>query len=126
MEREWLRKALEAREKAYAPYSGFKVGAVLVGEDGQIYSGCNVENSSYGLSICAERVAIVKAVSQGVQRFSHLLVVGSQGLTYPCGACLQFMAEFSPDIKVVCASPQGEIKTFLLTDMLPYLFTLRR
>lgn len=93
---ELMQAAEAACENAYAPYSGFKVGAALLTGDGRIYTGCNVENSSYGAAICAERTAAVKAVSEGCVRFSAIAVTNSKGgLTYPCGICRQFLSEFA-------------------------------
>lgn len=113
--------ALKARENAYAPYSGFKVGAALLDSSGSVFSGCNVENVSYGLTICAERTALVKAVSEGKRDFTKMLVVAEE-LVMPCGACLQVMAEFAPQFEVVCAAVSGEMQTFRLNDLLPKSF----
>ncbi len=120
---ELIERASQAQSKAYAPYSGFKVGAAILTEDGEIYSGCNVENSSYGLTICAERVALFKAVSAGKQKFKQLAIF-SDRLAYPCGACLQALAEFSPGMEVCLASSQGELKRFNLKDLLPQPFRM--
>lgn len=102
---ELIAEALQMREKAYAPYSGFKVGAAILGQSGRIYGGCNVENASYGGAICAERTAAVKAVSEGEKRFGAIAVTGRRdetppeeaGYTYPCGICRQFLREFCSD-----------------------------
>lgn len=119
---EMLEKALIAREKAYAPYSKFKVGAVVKTVDNKFYSGCNVENNSYGLSICAEREAIFNAVSYGDSQLVELLVVADdKELVSPCGACRQVMLEFM--IKTVhMANRQGQVKTYLLEELLPIAF----
>lgn len=102
-----------AREKAYAPYSRFKVGAAVLGADGNIYTGCNIENSSFGLTVCAERTAIFKMVSEGCQRFQALVVVGGEkpGDSGPCGACRQVISEFCEDINttpIIVAGTKGE------------------
>lgn len=124
-DRELWEIGLKARENAYAPYSGFKVGAVLVDSQGTIYTGCNVENASLGLTICAERVAIVKAVSEGKRDFSRLLVVGGEEITYPCGACRQVLNEFAPGLEVVCTNSEGQMAVYTLKDLLPLGFTLK-
>lgn len=114
--------AREARDKAYAPYSGFAVGAALLAKSGRIYSGCNVENASYGLSICAERVAIFKAVCAGEQQF-EALAVASETLATPCGACRQVLAEFGLDIQVIVAGLEEEREVYTVGDLLPVSFT---
>jgi cytidine deaminase len=114
--------AREAREKAYAPYSGFAVGAALRGKTGRVYTGCNVENASYGLSICAERVAVFKAAAAGEQEFETLAVV-SETLASPCGACRQVLAEFGLDIQVVIADLADGQKTYTVRELLPVAFT---
>jgi len=119
-----LQKAIEAREKAYTPYSGFRVGAAVLGESGIIYQGANIENASYGLTICAERVAITKAISEGEKRLKAILVVGDTAEPIsPCGACRQFMAEFQINT-IYLANLKGELKEFNLEQILPYYFTL--
>jgi len=119
-----LQKAIEAREKAYTPYSGFRVGAAVLGESGVIYQGANIENASYGLTICAERVAITKAISEGEKRLKAILVVGDTAEPIsPCGACRQFMAEFQINT-IYLANLKGELKEFNLEQILPYYFTL--
>lgn len=111
--------------RAYAPYSGFRVGAALETESGEVFSGCNVENASYGLTICAERVAAVKAVSAGHRRFRRL-VVATEGdrATAPCGACCQFVAEFGDDTRVHSISNK-ETQSWSLKDLVPHAFTRR-
>jgi cytidine deaminase len=97
-----VRKAKEARRLAYSPYSGVKIGAAVLTSDGFVYSGCNIENSSYGLSLCAERSAILKAVSEGHRRIKTIAVVGdSEEFTSPCGACRQVLFEFGENAKVI-------------------------
>ncbi len=124
---ELLEMALEVRKHAYAPYSKFKVGAALLDTSGQVFTGCNVENASYGLSICAERVAISKAISEGSNRFSRLLIVGGQNIITPCGACRQVLAEFaSDDLVLICANESGEMLQYDLEELFPQSFVLRR
>ncbi len=114
--------AREEREKAYAPYSGFAVGAALRAKSGHIYGGCNVENASYGLSMCAERVAVFRAVCAGEREFEALAVI-SETLATPCGACRQVLAEFGLDIQVMVAD-LGEVRELhTLRDLLPAAFT---
>lgn len=117
-----IRAARDVQERAYVPYSHFRVGAALLGEDGTVYTGCNVENASYGLTICAERNAIFHAVACGCRHFSVLLIVGdSKDLTAPCGACRQVMAEFAiPEIILV--RPDDSYETFTLQQLLPLTF----
>jgi cytidine deaminase len=119
-------KAVEARTKAHAPFSKFKVGAALRTESGRIYTGCNVENASYGLTICAERVAIFKAVSEGEKRFTALCVVAdTDELTPPCGACRQIIWEFCGDIPVTMANLAGKSLEFSMGALLPHPFDAR-
>ena len=103
-----VQAAKEARKNAYAPYSKFKVGAALLTTDNKITLGGNIENASYGLTVCAERVAIFKAVSEGYKKFKALAVVTKDG-SYPCGACLQVMAEFAPGLTVIILTPLSVI-----------------
>ncbi len=115
--------ALEARKKAYASYSHFPVGAALLTESGQVYTGCNVENASYGLSICAERVALFKAVAAGERRFKAIAVV-TETMATPCGSCRQVLAEFGEDeLQVIVADPEGQVKIYTLGELLPASFT---
>jgi cytidine deaminase len=113
--------AAGARERAYAPYSRFAVGAALQGSSGTVYAACNVENVSYGLSICAERAAIFKAVSEGEQQFEAIAVVTSNGGS-PCGACRQVLAEFGYLMPVYIADTQGQFRTFTVQELLPEAF----
>ncbi len=118
--------ALKARESAYAPYSKFKVGAAVVSEDDRVFSGCNVENSSYGLSLCAERNAIASAIANGAKGIKVVVVVtdGSPPST-PCGACRQWISEIGgPDCEIICANTSGTIRRFTLADLLPESFSL--
>jgi cytidine deaminase len=120
---ELIQAALAARERAHAPYSGYAVGAALRTREGRIFTGCNVENSSYGLSICAERVAATKAVSEGETEFAAIAIVTpSSPPGPPCGACRQFLEEFSPQMEVILADPQGEVEVTTLAKLLPHPF----
>lgn len=115
--------AVEARAKAYAPYSGFAVGAALQVADGRVFCGCNVENVSYGLTVCAERVALFAAVAAGVRQFTALAVVtDAQEPSAPCGACRQVLYEFAPDLQVMLANLQGRQKKYSLKELLPEAF----
>jgi cytidine deaminase len=118
--------AKDVRKNAYAKFSGFEVGAALLTDDGKIITGCNVENSSFGLTICAERTAIFKAVSEGYKKFVAIAVVSqSDQPARPCGACRQVLYEFNPDLEIACANINGTIDKFLLSDLLPEGFRLR-
>jgi cytidine deaminase len=119
------RAAVEARERAYARYSKFQVGAALLAADGRIFTGCNVENASYGLTICAERAAVFAAVAAGQQKF-ELLAIATTGGAAPCGACRQVLAEFSPDLPILLIdiNQQGSIVEANLRDLLPRTFGL--
>jgi len=124
---ELIRLAFEAREKAYAPYSHWKVGAALLCKDGKVYQGCNIENSGFTATVCAERTAFFKAISEGVYDFEKIAIVGgdeklgSQGYCTPCGVCRQVMSEFcSPDeFKLLCAKSETEYHEYTLRQMLP-------
>jgi len=120
---ELIRRAVEARERAYAPYSGFKVGAAVLGGTGRVYEGCNVENASYGASLCAERVALGQAVAAGEEAIEAVAVVAdTKGVCTPCGICRQVLIEFGPDIDVIMANMRGEHKIVRSGDLLPYAF----
>ena len=123
---ELMKIAQEAREHAYVPYSGFKVGAALLDRSGRVFSGCNVENASFGLTICAERVAVFKAVSEGLSQFCRLLLTGGEEIITPCGACRQVLAEFAPDLVVICASDSGMLVQYDLKQLLPQSFALQQ
>ncbi len=115
--------ATAARRRAHAPYSGFAVGAALLDSSGRVHLGCNVENASYGLSICAERNAVAAAVAAGASRFAALAVVtDARPPASPCGACRQVLAEFG-DMPVVLANPEGEQIRTSVSDLLPLAFT---
>lgn len=118
-----LAAATAARERAFAIYSGFKVGAALEAEDATIVTGCNVESASYGLTICAERTAIVKGVSEGRLRFRRVAVVAdTPNPTPPCGACRQLLWEFAPDAEVLLANLQGKLVRYTMRELLPAAF----
>lgn len=120
-----IKLAIEARKKAYAPYSRFKVGAALEAANGKIYTGCNVENSSYGITVCAERVALFKAVSEGVKKFKKLVIVAdTRKPCPPCGICRQALIEFAPHLEIVMANTKGKTRTLKLADLLPHQFSL--
>jgi len=111
-------RAIEASRKAYVPYSQYKVGAVLVAADGlQVFTGCNVENASYPASICAERTALVKAISEGMQDFRGIIVATANGGS-PCGICRQMLYEFAPTMQVVCVTFEGDITIDTTLDQL--------
>lgn len=120
---ELIAKAKEAMTKAYAPYSHFQVGAALLAKDGRVFTGCNVENATYGATICAERTAVTKAVSEGVREFEKIAIVASSGdYAAPCGICRQVLFEFMPEGKVVLWSELEGEKEFALTELLPFGF----
>ncbi len=121
MQNALIREAIEARKNAYAPYSNYKVGAALITADGKIYRGCNVENAAYGPSLCAERTAIVKAVSEGDRDIKAIAVVTENGGA-PCGPCRQVMREFNPALTVIISDLQGNARVFSLPDLLPESF----
>jgi len=117
-----IREAEDAKGNAIAPYSGFKVGAALMTTDGRIYRGCNIENPSLMLSFCAERAALIKALTEGETAFKAMAIVsGEGGYCFPCGACRQMLSEFAPDIEVYLASDKG-IKKFIVSELLPQPF----
>lgn len=121
---ELMQAAKNAYSNAYAPYSGFRVGAALLTAQGRLYTGCNIENASYGATNCAERTAIFKAVSEGERDFTKIAVVAADGSTaYPCGICLQVMHEFMPDVEVLLER-DGEIISYPLLELLPNGFAL--
>lgn len=124
-DKELVAKAREAQENAYAPYSRFEVGAALLGRSGRVYTGCNVENASYPLTICAERTAVAKAVSEGEREFEAVAVVTTSG-AMPCGACRQVLREFggpSGDLRVIVADMAGKVRSFTIAELLPEGFT---
>lgn len=120
-----VNKALEARDNAYVPYSNFRVGAAVLTVDEKIFTGCNVENSSYGATICAERTAIVKAVSAGESELIAIAIASdSSSLTFPCGICRQVISEFAnEDTKFICSNKNGEYKIYNMDELLPHAFS---
>ena len=120
---ELIEAATRVRENAYAPFSDFRVGSALETDDGEIIAGCNVESASYGLTVCAERVAIWKAISMGKRKIKHIAVVAdTEELTPPCGVCRQIIWEFGGDIPVVMANLKGTVETVQMKDLLPRAF----
>ena len=118
-----IKIAMEAREKSYSPYSGFKVGAAVYTKSGKVFTGCNIESASYSPTICAERVAISKCISEGYKDIEKIAVVGSDTkLSFPCGVCRQFMVEFSKNIKVICAKNIDSYEIYSLSELLPHSF----
>jgi len=117
-------KALKAMEKAYAPYSGFCVGAAVLTKCGVVFTGCNIENSAYGTTICAERVAMSKAISEGYKHFDAIAVASNNGYAYPCGTCRQFIFEFGDDIRVIVGNEESIIHSYTIEELLPFGFRL--
>lgn len=128
--KELVLQAQEAMKNAYAPYSGFKVGAALLAKNGKVYTGCNVENASFSPTICAERTAVAKAVSEGEREFAAIAVVGGKdgeitGICPPCGVCRQVLSEFCGlDLPIYLGKGGGEFETVTLKDLLPLGFSL--
>ncbi len=120
--RELIKKAIESKNKAYVPYSGFHVGAALITEDNSIYTGCNIEIASYSPTICAERTAIFKAISEGHKSIKKIAVVGDGQYTFPCGVCRQVIREFGKDAKIIVANSEDDYKEFTLDELLPNSF----
>lgn len=125
MKEDLIKIAERARKQAYAPYSKFRVGAAIQTETGEIFTGCNIENASYGLTVCAERVALWKAVSEGFRKFTEIAIVteGAQPVP-PCGACCQALAEFNPEIKIISVATGGKQMTWKLSELFPNPFQL--
>lgn len=125
---ELVHKAIEVRQNSYSPYSKFKVGAVLLTDNNDLYTGVNIENASYGLTVCAERTAIFKAVSEGKRKFTALAVTcdtDNFNYAFPCGACRQVMAEFLDDeTDIIVSINTGEYKVYKLKELLPNAFRL--
>lgn len=122
-DQELIDAATAVRENAYAPFSDFRVGAALETDDGEVIAGCNVESASYGLTVCAERVAIWKAISQGKRKIKHIAVVAdTEELTPPCGVCRQIIWEFGGDIPVILANLKGKTEVVQMKELLPRAF----
>lgn len=118
-----LEAALAARENAHAPFSKFKVGAAIEDQSGRIFTGCNVENATYGLTMCAERVAVFKAISEGARKFTRIAVAAdTDELTPPCGACRQILWEFCGDAELTLVNLHGKTETFRLKELFPRPF----
>jgi cytidine deaminase len=121
-----IETAKRAREQAVAPFSNFQVGAAVKTADGRVYTGCNVESASYGLTVCAERVAIWKALSEGERQFTEMAVVAdTETLTPPCGTCRQIIWEFARGARIVFANLEGKSEEFHIADLLPRAFDAR-
>jgi cytidine deaminase len=115
--------AVSMLDRAHCPYSHFPVGAALECADGSVYTGCNIENASYPVGLCAERTAMAKAVSCGQRDFVRLVIAGRSGeFCVPCGMCRQFLAEFAPELSIICLNGSGEAETFRLSELLPHSF----
>jgi cytidine deaminase len=122
--KELFAAAEKAAKKAYAPYSKFKVGAAIMSESGEIFTGCNVENASYGLTVCAERIALFNAVTAGCQKFESIVIYTDTDIPfYPCGACRQVLSEFNPELEVSIVWNKGE-ENLNLRELLPKQFKL--
>lgn len=122
--KELFRTAQQAIQYSYAPYSRFKVGAALLTKSGEVFTGVNVENSSFGATICAERTAFVKAVSEGYRDFEAIAVVSSDGEAYPCGICRQFMFEFGDEMKIITGEDEEHLHINEMKELLPEGFRL--
>jgi cytidine deaminase len=121
---EMYQKAVEQLKNSYSPYSKFAVGAALLTENGNLYTGCNIESAAYSATICAERTALVKAVSEGDLKIASLAVASSSGdFTFPCGICRQMLVEFNPNLRIIVGNQQDQLKVFLLKELLPEAFT---
>ena len=123
-----VKLANNIKQNAYAPYSNFHVGAALIGNSGKVYTGVNVENSSYGATICAERTAILKAISEGERNIKILAIASdSEDYTYPCGICRQVILEFADEnLVILCSNNKGEYKVFNLNEFLPNAFVFKK
>lgn len=117
-DQELLQKAVAMLEYSYVPYSHYAVGAALLAEDGRVFTGCNVENAAYGNTMCAERTALYKAVSEGARRFQAVAIAARGSAPFPCGACRQSLYEFAPDLRVL-VTWDGHVREAVLSDLLP-------
>ena len=113
-----LQNAIEMMERAYVPYSHYRVGAALLAQDGTVYTGCNVENAAYGNTLCAERTALCKAISEGARKFTAIAIAASGSAPCPCGACRQSLYEFAPGLRVL-VTWDGNVREAMLSDLLP-------
>ena len=113
-----LQTAVEMMERAYVPYSHYRVGAALLAQDGTVYTGCNVENAAYGNTLCAERTALCKAVSEGARNFTAIAIASRGSAPFPCGACRQSLYEFAPNLRVM-VTWDGNVREAILSDLLP-------
>ncbi len=125
-DRELMQRAIEARELSYSPYSRFAVGAALLCADGTVFTGANIENAAFGPSVCAERVALFKAISEGKREFVKLAVTCESDHCRPCGVCRQVMFEHAPDMEVLMGNPDGEYVRTTVRELLPDGFTLQQ
>ena len=124
-DRELFEKALEMLDFSYAPFSKFRVGTAVLAKDGRVFTGCNVENSSFGGTICAERTAICKAVSEGAREFEKIAIVSSAGEAWPCGICRQFMKEFcDDDFEIITGNDVDNLRKYTMKEILPEGFKL--
>ena len=129
-EKKLFRKAVKARENSYCPYSGYAVGAALLAADGRVFTGCNIENASYTPTVCAERCAVFKAVSEGVREFTAIAIVGGPAksetlsIAYPCGVCRQVLSEFcdTASFRVIVGKSEEELQVYTLAELLPHGF----
>ena len=120
--KELIERAMEAQKRAYVPYSHYAVGAALIADDGEIYEGCNIENAAFSPTVCAERVAIFKAVSEGAKSIKKIAVVAGEHMGYPCGVCRQVIREFGKDAEIIVARNTEEYGVYHLNDLLPHSF----
>jgi len=120
--KELIKQAILAKKNAHVPYSGFHVGAAVLTEEGEVFTGCNIEIASYSPTICAERTAIFKAVSEGKKKIKTIAIVGDSKHTYPCGVCRQVIREFGKDAKVIIANDEDDYLEYSLDELLPHSF----
>lgn len=122
-DKDLIKIANKAKEFSYSPYSKFKVGAALLTQEGKVYTGCNIENISFGATNCAERTALFKAISEGERNFCKLAIMSSsKDFTFPCGICRQVLFEFMPNGEIILGNSNDEIKTLKMTELMPYQF----